>query len=136
MEKLKVASISRVARYTFFGLITTAINILVFKQLIDIGVNYQLSCVLSFIVAIVFAFVSNRKLVFDSNAATLYDNIVEFAKFIVSRVLTLIVEMFGMYILFQVFKQDVMVSKLFMNALVIIMNFLLSKYYIFARTNV
>ena len=55
---------------------------------------------IAIIMAVLFAYFTNRKIVFNSKAETFKEKLKEFYKFILGRVFTMFVEMFGFYLLF------------------------------------
>ena len=139
MKKLK-ALIKKVLTkeiifYTIFGVLTTVVNIVIFYLLTLTGLNENLSNVIAIILAVLFAYFTNRKLVFNSTANTLKEKLTEFYKFILGRVFTMIVEIIGFYLLFNIFTIQEVISKLIISAVVIILNFFISKFFAFKKKN-
>ncbi len=117
--------------YIVFGVLTTLINIAVFKVSLMIGFNYTVSNLIAFVIAIIFAYLTNRKLVFNSLANTSYEYATEFFKFVLSRSIVLAFEIIGLYILIEFLNINIMMSKIVMTIVTVILNFLLSKLFIF-----
>ena len=69
--------------YAIFGVLTTVINLGVFYVLSDLlNWNENVSNVIAIIIAVLFAYFTNKDLVFHSEAKTLKAKWKEFAKFI------------------------------------------------------
>ena len=77
--------------------------------------------------SVLFAYVTNKKFVFRSHASPLK----EMFKFYLSRVGTLVVEMVLMYILVTVCSVNDMLSKLVVQFIVIVLNYILGKIVVF-----
>ncbi|MDE5830248.1 MAG: GtrA family protein, partial [Clostridia bacterium] len=101
-ELIKKVLTKEVIFYAIFGVLTTAVNILVFYLLTLTGLNENLSNIIAIIIAVLFAYFTNSKLVFNSNAITFKENLKEFYKFILGRVFTMVVETAGFYLLFNI----------------------------------
>ena len=138
MEKLdtllKKVLTKEVILYAFFGVLTTAVNLLIFYLLTSIGLDENLSNIIAIILAVLFAYFTNRKAVFNSSATTFQENLKEFYKFIVGRIFTMAVETFGFYLLFNIIGIQKLISKLFITILVVILNFFVSKFFAFKKS--
>lgn len=119
--------------YIIFGVLTTLVNLVVFSILTHFKIDENLSNVISIIVAVLFAYFTNRKLVFNSTANTLKEKLSEFYKFILGRLLTMGVEIVGFYLLFNIIGMQKLISKILISILVIILNFFISKFFAFRK---
>lgn len=117
--------------YLFFGILTTIINFIVYLVTLKISGIYILSTTLAFILAIVFAYITNKKYVFKKVTVSFKELIEEFMKFLSSRIFTYIVDVLGMILLIEYFSQGEVISKLIINVIVVFLNYILSKIYIF-----
>ncbi|WP_411828364.1 GtrA family protein [Paenibacillus elgii] len=117
-----------IVKYFFFGVLTTIINILTFKLLIDGSVEYKLATSIAWMASVIFAFITNKLWVFNSRTKKWNDLFSEFTKFLFGRVSTYIVDLFGLMLLVQLFKVDTMLSKIILNIIVIILNYFLAKF--------
>lgn len=80
--------------YAIFGVLTTVVNITIFYCLTHfIHLEENLSNIISIVLAVLFAYFTNRKLVFNSSASNIKEKLVEFGKFILGRAFTMIVEL-------------------------------------------
>lgn len=117
-----------VINYLIFGVLTTVVSIVsyfVFAKLFNI--NYLVSNIISFILSVLFAFVTNKLYVFKSKNKVMK----ELVSFFSSRIFTFFIDMIMMYILVSVLKFDDMISKLITQFVVIVLNYVLSKLFVF-----
>lgn len=116
-------------RYLIGGIGTTLVNLAVFSFLryqTDMGM--QMANIISILIAIVFAFVVNKMFVFRSETThTLWK---EFLRFAGMRGLSLGTEVLGMQLLTMLYVPD-MAAKILMQAVIIVMNYVISKCYVF-----
>lgn len=120
-----------IIRYIFFGILSTIINIVVFFVLINLTVAYTVATVSASIVSILFAFFTNKKYVFLSESTNRRQNIIEMVKFMLSRVITLLIDFLGMILFIEVVSFSETTSKVLMNIIVIMLNYLFSKFLVF-----
>ena len=132
-ELIKKLFSREVILYGIFGILTTIINFVTFFILTHIGLEENLSNILAIITCVLFAYFSNRKLVFNSTAITFKENLKEFYKFMLGRAFTMIFEMVGFYILFNILGVQELISKLVLTVIVIILNFFISKFFAFKK---
>lgn len=138
MEKIK-ALIKKlfyreVILYGIFGVLTTVVNLVTFFILTHVGLEENLSNVLAIITCVLFAYFTNRKLVFNSTAVTFKDNLKEFYRFMLGRAFTMILEIVGFYLLFNILGIQEFISKLILTVIVIILNFFISKFFAFKKS--
>lgn len=122
--------------YLIFGVLSTIVSVGVYALCTRVfSMGYYLSNTISWICAVTFAFLTNRKLVFESKADTFEKKIKEGVLFYFSRVLTLVFELVLLYIGIQLLKINDLVVKIVANVLVIILNYIFSKFFVFFHTN-
>ena len=122
--------------YIFFGVLTTLINLGSFYIMTKIFTwNENLSNFLAIALAVLFAYVTNKDLVFHSKANGLKEKLNEFIKFIAGRAFKMVIEFIGGAILFETAIPE-MISKLFVTVVVVIMNFFISKFFTFKTKKV
>lgn len=118
--------------YIVFGLITTAVNLGTFYILNNIlKYDQNISNFIAIVLAVLVAYLTNKDLVFHSEAETVNQKLQEFIKFIAGRTLTMIIEFLGCMVLFQTPIPE-MISKVFITVIVIIINFFISKFFAFS----
>lgn len=121
--------------YIIFGILTTLVNILTSTVLLEVfKIEGNLASTIGIITSIIFAYFTNRKMVFNSKAIGFKENFFEFIKFILGRVFTMILEICGVYLLYTVIGIQYVISKLVMTVIVIIVNFFISKFFAFKNT--
>lgn len=136
MEKLKVLikkfCTKEVILYGFFGVLTTIINLVVTYVLNHFcHVNGAVSSAIGIIVAILIAYFTNRKMVFNSQAEGFKENLREFGKFILGRAGTMALEEGGVILFNTILKLPLMPVKITLTIIVIILNFFISKFFAF-----
>lgn len=117
--------------YILFGILTTMINLVSYTGMIYLHWDVQLSVILSWLITVLSAYLTNRKWVFNSKATTTADLLHEFFAFLSSRLLTLILEMAIIWFGVQLLKQNPLVWKLIDNVVVVIFNYIISKLFVF-----
>ena len=127
-----------IINYLIIGVLTTIVNLAVKYALLFTVLNasdatqLQIAVVISWIVACLFAYITNRKWVFHTQAKGFKENFKEFCKFIAGRAFTMFIEFFGCMILFKT-PIPAIISKLTVNVIVIILNFFISKFFAFKK---
>lgn len=121
-----------VLMYLVFGVLTTLVNIVSFYILDKLGINLFLNNLISWIVSVIFAFVTNKRIVFQSDTSS-RDSAKEFVSFIVARLFSLVVDMVAIFVMVDIFKITKMVSKIISNVIVVIINYVFSKLFIFKK---
>ncbi|MGZ0877468.1 GtrA family protein [Priestia megaterium] len=118
--------------YLFFGVLTTFINILIYTVLTKMFLfHYQTSTVLAWVISVLFAFITNKKYVFSSKSYSLSAVFREGLLFIIYRILSLGIDLLVMFIAIQILNMDDLVAKVIANILVVIVNYMVSKFHIF-----
>ena len=116
-----------VLSYLFFGGCTTLINILTFYILRVLNVELFLSNAIAWLVGVVFAFVTNKLFVFESKGNFVKESI----SFVIVRLVSLGFDMLSMYLLISVLNANELLSKIIANVIVIILNYVFSKIFVF-----
>lgn len=119
--------------YVFFGGLTTIVNIISFYLLSKIGIGTYISNLIAWILSVIFAFLTNKIFVFNSTNFKLSILIKEMVSFFAFRLLSLGIDMAGMFLLISIFSINEMISKVLMNIIVIIVNYVFSKLFIFNK---
>ena len=120
-----------VVRYIFFGGCTTSVNLCFFIFWNICHVNLNIANVISIVVAIIFAYVVNSKYVFQDKCETLKDHIQPFGKFVSARLLTMVIEVGGVWLLVEVMGMNGMVGKFCTQFIVLALNYIFSKFFVF-----
>ncbi len=120
--------------YIFFGGVTTLVNIGVFAVLDKMNWNYQLANVIAWFLSVLVAYLTNKVWVFSSHYTTFKAFIIEFVEFYFFRALTLIIDVIIMYIGISMLGWNAILVKVIDNVIVIIVNYVFSKWYIFKKS--
>ena len=121
-------------RYLVFGVLSTIINIVVFAICERIlHLSTIISNVIAWIIAVVFAYVTNKLYVFDSVTDTKKAFLKEMISFFVARLLSLGIDVLIMYIGVTLIGINDILTKVIANIVVIIANYVMSKLFIFKR---
>lgn len=139
MEKIKEIVKKLLTRevilYIIFGVLTTIVNLGSFYIMNGIfHWNENISNIIAIILAVLFAYITNKDLVFHSKAKGRKEKLTEFFRFILGRAFTMLIEFFGGMLLFQT-AMPVMVSKCIVTVVVIILNFFISKFFAFKNNS-
>ena len=120
-----------VIRYIFWGGCTTLVNLVSFYLMRIAGLPLMAANIISIILAILFAYVVNSRFVFHDSCETLKDHIQPFVKFISARLVTMVIEVGGVWLLAVVIGFHDMVAKFCTQFLVLVLNYIFSKFLIF-----
>ena len=133
---IKRVCTKEVIMYLIFGVLTTVVSLVVYYALIftilnpENAIQLQIANILSWIAGVAFAYVTNRKYVFESKEA---NKVKELSKFVTSRLVTLFLDMFIMFVGVTWLKGNDKIVKLISQVLVIIGNYVFSKVFVFKK---
>ena len=117
--------------YIVFGVLTTVVNLGAFFVLNNLlKWDENVANFIAILLAVLFAYITNKDLVFHSKAETTKEKLTEFLKFMAGRAFTMIIEFLGGLLLFQTSIPE-MISKLIVTVVVVILNFFISKFFAF-----
>ena len=119
--------------YIFFGALTTLINIFSFYLLDKADLNTYIANLIAWIISILFAFVTNKLFVFNSKSMKFSTFMKELVSFFFFRILSLGIDMGGLFICLDFLHLSKMFSKVIINIIVIIANYIFSKLFIFRK---
>lgn len=123
-----------IINYLIVGILTTLISITSYAILTITVLNpnneiqLQIANIISWIIAVIFAYITNKKYVFESKEKNIKK---EFTKFTTSRITTLLIEMLFMYIFVSILKYNDKIMKVIAQLVVIILNYVFSKIFVF-----
>lgn len=120
-----------IGRYLICGVMTTAINVASYTLFLKIALHYSIATSLAWVCAVIFAYITNRRFVFRSKTKEKKEVVRELSAFFLSRVSTWVMEMVGLMLLIEGVGVGELLSKYIMVVLVIIMNYVLSKVFVF-----
>ncbi|MDD6798623.1 MAG: GtrA family protein [Bacteroides sp.] len=122
--------------YLIFGVLTTVINIIVFwfaeRELLlfmpDKAATLTANIV-AWVIAVAFAFITNKIFVFESKSMEFKVVMKELYGFVIARLLSLAFDEGFMFV--AIMFMNSMIAKIISNVFVVIINYVLSKFFIF-----
>ena len=127
---LRDERISEIIRYLIVGGATTLVSFVVFfaceKML---GIDYRVANVISWVFAVAFAFITNRRFVFNSDG----NLITQLLSFVASRLFSLGAEEGSMILMVEVLKLESLWAKIIAQVIVVILNYILGKFFVFRK---
>jgi len=128
--------------YAIFGIGTTCVNWLVYSMAVKyFSINLNAANILAWVIAVIFAFIVNKYFVFRSISWKKDTVIKEFGLFVGARVVSGAVEILGLPILLWLGATWTLLgvkglpAKVLISIVVIILNYIFSKFYIFPNKN-
>lgn len=120
--------------YVFFGVLTTLVNWAAYWLLVDVlHIHYMASAFFSQVLAILFAYITNRRWVFESAARGGRAVAIEMAKFFGARALSLVMDMLVMYVGVDLLLANDKLVKVISSVLVVVANYIFSKLFVFKK---
>lgn len=121
--------------YLVVGVMTTAISWTAYAVCklimnVDNAIIMQIAVFLRWFAGLVFSYFMSRKFVFKSKNPKILKEAIDFTT---SRIVTLFLDMFVMWLLPTIFKVDDWISTFISAVLVVIMNYIFSKFIVFRK---
>ena len=123
-----------VLKYIFFGGCATLVNLgsyYILRLTTELDINTANT--ISVCIAILFAYFTNSRFVFESKAVLLKDKFAEFIKFVSARLLTMVVEVGGVWLMVDMLRMNDYVAKFVIQFIVLALNYVFSKFLIFTK---
>lgn len=123
-----------IINYLIFGVLTTIVSLTTYYFLVYTILNpnkpiqLQIANIISWITCVTFAYITNRKYVFNSKDKKI---IKEMTKFYSSRLTTLFLDMLFMFIFVSKLNFNDKIIKLILQVIITILNYILSKILVF-----
>lgn len=131
MNTIKKIIHNEAFKYLVIGGCTTLVNLITFGVLVHFQLNVTIANIISIIISILFAYVTNKIIVFQSHCDSFVEVIYECVKFIGARLLTMAIEVGGVYLFVNIIGQAAMIGKLETQVIVIVGNYFISKFFVF-----
>lgn len=123
--------------YLVFGVLSTLINIGTYAFCTRVlGINYYISNIIAWLVAVIFAYITNKFYVFESKSIEYKYVIKEMLSFMSCRVLSGVIELVLMFVMLNLLLINDFIVKVITNIVVIIINFILSKLIVFKNKKI
>lgn len=138
MEKIKelYMKYKEIINYLIFGVLTTVVSLAVYYICVytflnpEDAIQLQIANIFSWIAGVAFAYVTNRKFVFESEEN---NKLKEASKFVLARVVTLVMDMVIMWLGVTVLHLNDKIIKLISQVVIIISNYIFSKIFVFKK---
>lgn len=138
MKKIKelYKKYEELINYVIVGVLTTIVSLgsyyicvlTVFTP--DNPILLQSANIISWILAVTFAYFANRKYVFKSNNP---NKLKEASKFYGARIATLLIDMLFMFLTVSIFHFNDKIMKILSNIIILIINYIISKFIVFIK---
>lgn len=125
-----------IINYLIIGVLTTIVSLLTYYLLVITILNpnkpleLQIANITSWIISVTFAYITNRKFVFNSKNKHI---IKEATKFYTSRLTTLFIDMLLMFIFVSKLNFNDKIIKIIIQIIVTILNYIISKLLVFKK---
>ena len=130
--KMLIEKYRDVIFYIIFGAFTTLVNLIVYWWMSHVlKQDVMFSAAIAWIAAVLFAYITNKKWVFHSEAASIHEIGKELAAFFTCRLATGAVDLASMFVFTDLLHFNDIVIKALANLIVIILNYIASKLVIF-----
>ncbi len=129
-NKMKAGDLT-VVMYLVFGVLTTLVDWVAYRVLRLSGLGYMFSNVAAWGAAVVFAFVTNKFMVFNSKSVDRLIIIKEFISFVGARVFSLLLQLAGIELMIDYVNINEYIAKAVMTVVVVVCNYVFSKLFIF-----
>ena len=136
MEKIRmlIRKYYDVLAYLFFGVLTTVVNYIIYLPCYNIlGLSATVSNMISWVVAVAFAYLTNKPFVFKSHDWSAKTVVPELTKFVGCRLGSGVMETAIIFVTVDLLSWDGNVMKLVTSVLVVIINYVASKLVVFRK---
>jgi len=125
---------AEIINYLIVGVLTTLVSIVIYWFLTKVcHVNYMVSNVISWIGSVSFAYVTNKVFVFKSKCNSEKDVLIEIYQFFKYRIFSFVIDILLMYLFVEIFNIDDMIAKVIVQVIVIVLNYIFSKLFVFKK---
>lgn len=128
-----------IINYLIIGVLTTIISLVTYYICVYTfldpkdAIELQIANIISWIIAVLFAYITNRIFVFKSKSKEILK---EITSFVSARILTLLIDMLIMFIMVTTLHMNDKISKLIVQVVVIVLNYIFSKLFVFKKKRV
>ncbi len=119
--------------YLIFGILTTIVNQVTFEICKFMGVNYVVSTIIAWILAVSFAYITNKLFVFESKSWETSLILKEISSFVACRLFSGAGDLGFMVFAVEYIHINDSLAKLCSNVFVVIINYVFSKLFIFKK---
>lgn len=134
MLKRLMKKYEEIIMYIVVGICTMIVSLVSYFIMANtLQIYYQVANIISWVLAVAFAYVTNKKYVFKSPYINVKEMGKEVISFVSSRVASLMAEILSMFFFVQIFQIDDNIVKLMNQVLVTVLNYIFSKFWVFRK---
>lgn len=119
--------------YLVFGVLTTIVNYLSYEVCKWLGIHYTVATVIAWVLAVAFAYITNKLFVFESRSFEKAVLIKEITAFVSCRVFSGLCDLGFMVLAVEIIGINDSIAKLAANVFVVVINYIFSKLFIFKK---
>ena len=123
-----------VISYLIFGVLTTLVNWVVYAAMVKVHIYYRIATAVAWAVSVLFAFIVNKIFVFQSYNMRPAFVMKEITSFVACRAVSGVMEMVFMIVMVSWIHMDEYISKIAVSVIVVIVNYVFSKLFIFRKS--
>lgn len=126
-----------IINYLIVGGLTTVVSLVTYYACVLTILNpkdaleLQIANIISWVVSVSFAYITNRIFVFKSKSKNILK---EITSFVSARVITLLLDMFIMFLMVTLMGINDKISKIIVQVVVIVLNYIFSKLFVFKKS--
>ena len=137
MSKLKELFLryKEIILYLFFGGCPTLVNMAAYFVFTKLNMTTAVSTVISWVLSVLFAYVTNRLYVFESKGNGIIHILKEATQFFLFRLATGVFDLVFMVLTVDMLAFNGLLMKILSNVIVIISNYIFSKLFVFKKRN-
>ena len=124
-----------ISLYIIFGILTTILNVVLFQVLCLCISSYKVANIITLVIVKIVAYVCNKLFVFKTKTSNVKELGIEFFKFIYTRLITLLIDYFGLILLVEVITIPKLISKIIVVTIVVVINYIVGKKYVFKKSD-
>lgn len=119
--------------YLVFGVLTTIVNYVSYEACKWLGIHYTIATIVAWVLAVAFAYITNKLFVFESKSFEKAILIKEITAFVSCRVFSGLCDLGFMVLAVEIIGINDSIAKLVANVFVVIINYIFSKLFIFKK---
>jgi len=131
IQFLKRPSVIQLISYVFWGVLTTAVNVVSYWICRQVSISVVTSTVIAWFISVLFAYITNRHYVFHSKLSSLHQIFSECVSFFASRLFSGLLDVFFMYLTIELWLFPELFSKIGVEIVISLLNYLLSIFLVF-----
>ena len=119
--------------YLIFGVLTTVVSFVSYYAFLYFGLHYIVAQIGSWVLAVAFAFVTNKLFVFEDKTESVGGLLYQIAGFVMVRIGSGIIETVLLWLAVDVLHGSEHIAKIPVAVLTVILNYIASKLFIFKK---